>query len=613
MKRYTRRALALVSAAVMVMCGGASAFADFTDPAYAYADFSRNKTDSSDTASGGDNTDTTDEDTVTDDTDNTDDGADEVTDDTETGQTTEEVDTSDGVVTKPAKEVTIYSYKSTVYAGDTFKIGCRLKPSNSDDVLTYSSSGKKVATVDSKGNVTAVAKGTAIITVKASSGVKDRFALTVKAAPVEEDTSSDDIIEDTGDNGDNSGSDSKTPASSSDKAKSIELKHSSVTIYEGDTYKIIYELAPSDCTDTVSFRSLNKAVASVSSDGVVTARGAGNTRIVCKTGSGKSIKLNVNVVSVMSQEEQDKSYEEKITKEYDTNGDLVPSMVKFAEESAGVQVGQKVLLDARIYPAGAKYTYTIESDNPSVVKVNRKGEITGIKEGNAVITLSTDNGKTDSVYVTVYGSRIAGIDVSKWNGDINWKRVKSSGKAQFAMIRASYGYEDTDPMLAKNVAGCEKYDIPYGFYHYMYARNVSEARKEAAYFLNAISDYSPEYPVVLDIEEDFYKSMPRRDVTDIVTTFMEALENSGYYAMIYSYAKFFDDNLIMDKIEKYDIWVACWGDEVKLAENYSYHYGMWQYSEVGRISGIDEYVDLNYSFKNYRDTIRKYGLNNLKR
>ena len=124
-------------------------------------------------------------------------------------------------------------------------------------------------------------------------------------------------------------------------------------------------------------------MASVSSDGVVTARGAGNTRIVCKTGSGKSIKLNVNVVSVMSQEEQDKSYEEKITKEYDANGDLVPSMVKFAEESAGVQVGQKVLLDARIYPAGAKYTYTIESDNPSVVNVNRKGEITGIKEGNA--------------------------------------------------------------------------------------------------------------------------------------------------------------------------------------------------------------------------------------
>ena len=613
MKRYTKRALAFISAAVMVMCGGASAFADFTDPAYAYADFSR-KTDS-DTSSGSSDTEVGDEDTVTDDTDNSDDGADEVTDDLETDQKTDDVDTSDGVVTKPAKEVIIYSYKSTVYAGDTFKIGCRLKPSGSDDVLTYSSSSKKVATVDSKGNVTALAKGTAIITVKASSGVKDRFALTVKAAPVEEDTSSDDLIDDTGADGNENSesSDSKASSASSDKAKSIELKHSSVTIYEGDTYQIIYELSPSDCTDAVSFRSLNKAVASVSSDGVVTARGAGNTRIVCKTGSGKSVKLNVNVISVMSQEEQQQTYEEKITKEYDENGNLVPSMVKFAEESAAVQVGQKVLLDARVYPAGAKYTYTIESNDTSVVKVNRKGEITGVKEGNAVITLSTDNGKTDSVYITVYGSRISGIDVSKWNGEINWKRVKNSGKAQFAMIRASYGYEDTDPMLAKNVAGCEKYDIPYGFYHYMYARNVSEARKEAAYFLNAISDYSPEYPVVLDIEEDFYKSMPRRDVTDIVTTFMEALEDSGYYAMIYSYAKFFDDNLIMDKIEKYDIWVACWGDDEKLAENYSYHYGMWQYSEVGRISGIDEYVDLNYSFKNYRETIRKYGLNNLKR
>ena len=109
MKRYTRRALALVSAAVMVMCGGASAFADFTDPAYAYADFSRNKTDSSDTASGGDNTDTTDEDTVTDDTDNTDDGADEVTDDTETGRTTEEGKPSEGVVPNLEREVTINS------------------------------------------------------------------------------------------------------------------------------------------------------------------------------------------------------------------------------------------------------------------------------------------------------------------------------------------------------------------------------------------------------------------------------------------------------------------------------------------------------------------------
>jgi len=605
MRHYIKKAVALAWAAVMVIGGGASVYADFVDPAYVYANFNSGKSTSvqseeSETADTG-------EDTITDASEDSDEAADEITDDSEISDDTVQEDTSDGVVSKPATEVTIYSFKSTVYAGDTFKIGCRLKPTGSDDVLTYSTTSKKIATVDSDGNVTAVAKGTAIITAKASSGVKDRFALTVKEVPADE-TASSETASDSETSSDES-SDGKESASL--RATSIELKHSSVTIYEGETYNIVYELFPADCADTVSFRSLNRAVASVDSDGVVTARGAGNTRIVCRTGSGRTAKLNVTVVSVMTEEEQDKKYEEKIIKEYDEDGNLVPSMVKFAEESAAVSVGEKLLLDARIYPAGSKYTYTIESDDPSVVKVNRKVEITGLKEGTAIITLSTDNGKTDSVYVTVYGSRISGIDVSKWNGDINWKRVKNSGKVQFVMIRASYGYEDTDPMLEKNVAGCEKYDIPYGFYHYMYARNTAEAKKEAAYFLNTISGYSPEYPVVLDIEEDFYKSMPKRDVTDIVTTFMEALEDSGYYAMIYSYAKFFEDNLIMDKIEKYDIWVACWGDEEKLAENYSYHYGMWQYSETGSISGIDEYVDYDYAFKNYRETIRKYGLNNL--
>ncbi len=601
MKQYKKRTVAFLSALIMLVWGGTSVFAEFTDPALLYAEYSQGETDD---PSSEPQTDTSD-DTVIDDElpDSLDD---EVTDDTkllpeETDDN--DADLNDNTVKIPASEVTIYSFKSSVTEGDTFKIGYRLKPSKSDDIVTYSTSNKKVAAVDSSGNVTALSKGMAIITVKTTSGVHDRFSLNVKAAPAEDTTGDEADIGNASDDTASAGSDVSV------KASDIELKHSSVTLYEGETYQIFYELTPKGCTDSVSYRSLNKAVASVNGDGTVTARGAGNTRIVCTTGSGRSVKLNVTVLSVMTQEEQDKAYEEKIVKEYNENGELVPSMVKFVEESAGVQIGEKLLLDARIYPSGSTYTYTIESDDPSVVKVNRKGEITGLKEGTAIITLSTDNGKTDSVYVTVYGSRIPGIDVSKWNGDINWKKVKNSGKAQFAMIRASYGYEDIDPMLEKNVAGCEKYDIPYGFYHYTYARNVSEAKKEAAFFLNTISVYSPDYPIVLDIEEDFYKSMSPKEVTQIVTTFMEAFENAGYYSMIYSYAKFFNDNLIMDKIDKYDIWVACWGDEEKLAENYSYHYGMWQYSETGSIPGIDEYVDLNYAYKNYRETIIKYGLN----
>lgn len=572
---------------------GISVYA-FTDPAYVYAQYSQ----------GGTSTSQTEQD-ITDDVQSGETQEDVIDDDLE--QSPEQTETApieedkpadsknNGKVTKPATEITIYSYQTSVSVGDTFKIGYRLKPSKSDDKVTFSTSSKKIASVDSEGNVTAVSKGSAIITARTSSGVKDRFYITVKAA---ENSSSEELAE-------------EADASKGEnvKATKISLKHNSVTIFEGEQYAILYELTPSNSNDSVSFRSLNKAVASVDKNGVITARGAGNTRIVCTTGSGKKVKLNVTVMPVLTDEEKDEAYEEEVEREYNENGELVPTMVRFGEESVSVQVGSTISLDARVYPSGAKYKYSIKSDDPSVAKVNARGEVTGIKEGNTIITLTTDNGKSDTVYVTVYGSVIHGIDVSKWNGDIDWATVKSTGKAGFAMIRASYGYEDTDPRLADNVKGCEENGIPYGFYHYMYAKNTTEAHMEAAYFLNVISGYSPEYPVVLDIEESFYDGMSKEEVTDIVVAFMEDLENAGYYAMIYSYAKFFDDNLIYDRIADYDIWVACWGDEEKLFENFSYHYGMWQYSETGKLDGIEEYVDLNYCYKDYRGTIKKYGLN----
>lgn len=578
MKKILRKLTAIIACAAMLGTQCAPAYAAFKDPAEIYTQYTTEKA--------------ADENTI-------------MPDDDETKVTEAEEETDTGV-TVPAREISFYSFRSVVTVGDTFKVGYRMKPANSNDIVTYSTSNVKVAKIDAKGNITALKAGTAVISVKTSTGITDRFNLTVKEP--EETVSEDESYEDVPEDNDDAPSD-MTVGDAGVKAKNIELKHSSVTINQGETYTIRYELTPKNSTDTVTYRSLNKAVASVDKNGVVTARGAGNTRIVCQTSSGVSAKLNVTVLEVMSAEEVEQQIEETVEKEYSDDGVLVPSEVRFAEESASVQVGESINLNARVYPAGCTYKYTIGSDNTAVAKVNSYGVVTGISPGNAIITITTDNGKTDSVYITVYGSVIKGIDVSKWNGDIDWKTVKKTGMANFAMIRASYGYEDTDPMLAKNVKGCEANNIPYGFYHYMYAKNTAEAKKEAAYFLNVIQDYSPQYPVVLDIEEDFYKQMPKKDVTAIVTTFMEAVENAGYYAMIYSYAKFFDDNLIMSKIEPYDIWVACWGDEQKLAENYSYHYGMWQYSETGKIAGIDEYVDLNYSYKDYKATIEKYGLN----
>ena len=269
----------------------------FTDPADVYAQYSQ----------GGTSTSQTEQD-ITDDVQSGETQEDVIDDDLE--QSPEQTETApieedkpadsknNGKVTKPATEITIYSYQTSVSVGDTFKIGYRLKPSKSDDKVTFSTSSKKIASVDSEGNVTAVSKGSAIITAKTSSGVKDRFYITVKAA---ENSSSEEWAEEAdASNGENV------------KATKISLKHNSVTIFEGEQYAILYELTPSNSNDSVSFRSLNKAVASVDKNGVITARGAGNTRIVCTTGSGKKVKLNVTVMPVLTDEEKDEAYEEEV-------------------------------------------------------------------------------------------------------------------------------------------------------------------------------------------------------------------------------------------------------------------------------------------------------------
>lgn len=577
MKGVKQRIAALITAAVTLCSMGTAVSAEFTDPAEAYANFVLNGVTSSPASSaeptknaaGAEKTEEAPSETDVSDNDTT-----EISDDKD-----------DGLI----KSIDIYSYKSVITVGDSFNINYRITPSDSTEKVKFSVSNSKVLRVSSKGKVTALKKGSATITVKSASGVYDRILVTVKDP--------EDVL---------SGSEPSFGG-----AESIELMHSTVMLYEGESYQVRYELKPDGCEDSVAYKSSNKSVANVTAEGNITALKVGTARITCTTGSGVQSRVTVTVLPALTPEEKEEQISSEYETEYDADGNIIPSAVRFTEESENVQVGSVIQLDARIYPTGAKYTYTIESDNPSVASVDRMGRVTGLKQGNAVITITTDNGKSDSIYVTVYGDVIRGIDVSKWNGDIDWKTVSQSGDAQFVMIRASYGYEDTDPKVEENVKGCEKYNIPYGFYHYMYATTVAEAKKEAAYFLNVIQNYSPEYPVVLDIEEEFYKQMDKKKVTEIVTAFMEEVENAGYYGMIYSYAKFFDDCLIMDKIEKYDIWVACWGDSDKLSENYSYHYGMWQYSETGRVDGIDEDVDLDYAYKDYKYTIRKYGLNNL--
>jgi GH25 family lysozyme M1 (1,4-beta-N-acetylmuramidase) len=403
-------------------------------------------------------------------------------------------------------------------------------------------------------------------------------------------------------------------------ARRIRLKTGSInTLALGQTSKIIATLTPSNSDDIITYKSLNRSIAQVDENGYVTAVGIGQTSIKLTTTSGAKSNVQITVTENLYSSSSDGSISdddetEIITDDEDDTvyGDteLEVESIEIADSNIMLRKGKTISIEYVLYPLGSSDTVTFSSSNSSVAAVSSKGVIKGKSAGTATITVKTSSGIKASCSVTVYSGVYKGIDVSKWQGTISWKKVKAAG-IDFAMIRSSFGDSNVDERLKTNVAGCEKYDIPYGFYHYCYAKTVAEAKKEARFFLKTIKKYSPEYPVVLDIEESFYNDMTRKQVTDIICAFMEELEDAGYYAMIYSYANFFKDNTTISRLTKYDIWVACWGDTDKLNSSYDYHYGMWQYSATGSVSGISGDVDLDYAYKDYASRIRKNGLNNL--
>ncbi len=361
----------------------------------------------------------------------------------------------------------------------------------------------------------------------------------------------------------------------------------------GETFQIEYGFSPLKSDDYVTFKSYGKHIVQVDDNGLVTAVGFGTAKVKVETSKG--IKKNIYFTVTDSEGGTDFKI-----------GDV--QSIDFTERSAILRKGRETQIEPIIYPLGIYDYLTYSSDDESVATVSPTGLVTAVGEGTAIITVTARDGASNIFIVTVYDDILRGIDVSKWQGDIDWEAVSKSG-IDYVMIRSSFGYEDTDICLEQNVAGCEEYGIDYGFYHYTYAKTVAEAKKEAKFFLSRIKNYDPTYPVVLDIEEEFYKKMSRKKVTDIIDAFMTELENAGYYATIYSYSKFFGDNVDMSRVKKYDIWVASWGDKDKLNNSYNGHYGMWQYSSTGEINGIDGEVDLNYAYKDYAEIIRKNGLN----
>lgn len=201
-----------------------------------------------------------------------------------------------------------------------------------------------------------------------------------------------------------------------------------------------------------------------------------------------------------------------------------------------------------------------------------------------------------------------GIDVSTWQGDIDWKKVKADG-IEFAMLHSSFGKENpdkqTDNKFWQNYRNAKAAGVPIGAYHYSYATTVEDAKKEADFFLSIVKGCQFEYPIAFDIEDDSQMYLGKDRITDIIMAFCERVQAAGYYVSLYTNLDWISNRIDMSRAKAFDVWLAQWNDK----PTYSGNFGMWQYTSSGSVNGISGNVDMNIAYYDYPSIIKAAGLN----
>ena len=201
------------------------------------------------------------------------------------------------------------------------------------------------------------------------------------------------------------------------------------------------------------------------------------------------------------------------------------------------------------------------------------------------------------------------IDVSKWQGTINWATVKNAG-VKHAMIRAGYGnsVRQIDPQFKRNAAQCIALGIDWGVYWYSYATSPEMARQEARCCLHTIQGLKPTMPVAYDIEyEPGILALNNAQRTAMVKAFLEEVEAAGYYGILYASTDFIRNKLNWEELPQYDVWAAQYGSRCTCP----LPFGIWQYSSRNAlgIPGYGQSLDCNRVYKDYPAILQKAGLN----
>ena len=194
----------------------------------------------------------------------------------------------------------------------------------------------------------------------------------------------------------------------------------------------------------------------------------------------------------------------------------------------------------------------------------------------------------------ITGAVAKGLDVSHHQGKIDWEKVSKSD-VDFVIIRCGYGNNiasQDDKYFAQNVAGCEKYNIPYGIYIYSYALNVSDAKSEAKHVLRLIKSTGakPTYPIYIDYEDSSQNGLTPKQLGNFATAFFNKTIAAGYKAGVYANLNWWTNKLTDSRFNQWTKWVA----QYNSACSYTKPYQIWQSTSTGKVPGVNGNADLNF-------------------
>ena len=203
-----------------------------------------------------------------------------------------------------------------------------------------------------------------------------------------------------------------------------------------------------------------------------------------------------------------------------------------------------------------------------------------------------------------------GVDVSSWQGRIDWQKVKKDGKT-FAILRIGTT-KGKDTYFEENYKSAKAAGIYVGCYFYTYATNVTEAKKDAEMVLSWLDGKQLEYPVYYDMENSaqLASGITTAKRTDMCLAFLDMMSEKGWFAGTYANGNWFSNYLDKSRLgEKYELWLASWMNSGLPSRDYSSQYGMWQYTDSGKVNGISTSVDLDVAYKDYPTMMKNGGFN----